>query len=274
MRAADPWVVRADVNEDQTAVDDLLERAALGVTVEYIDEVGGRVRAPLALSSQVRFEGSSPIGGPRTFRGQRNFDGLWWMAMTRSHVGFESWLRRDQLIQLDFDTSVVGVFAWPFALHWHTDAGERHHSPDYFVRLANGAAVVLDVRTTDVPELDDECAVIASACAQVGWQHRRVGRSDPVFMANLRWLAGYRHPRCADARRTVALREAFALPRGLGDGAAAVGDPIAVRPTLFHLLWCGVCARTCTPVSLARTRWSAHRTGHSDGAAASRHLGR
>ncbi|WP_202970924.1 hypothetical protein [Saccharothrix sp. ALI-22-I] len=29
----------------------------------------------------------------------------------------------------------------------------------------------------------------------------------------------------------------FAHPTGLLDGAAQVGDPIAVLPVLFHLLW-------------------------------------
>lgn len=165
--------------------------SALNVTVEYIDEGGGRVRAPLAMSSQVRFERSSPIRATRSFRGQRNFGGLWWIATTRSHVGFESWLKRDQLIMLDFDPSVVGISSWPLSLHWRTDIGERHRSPDYFVRLADGAAVVLDVRTNDMPESDDECAVTAAACAQVGWptpSSRQIGsgvHGEPAMVGRL-----------------------------------------------------------------------------------------
>ena len=33
-------------------------------------------------------------------------------------------------------------------------------------------------------------------------------------------------------------RVAFAAPTGLMAGAESVGDPIAVLPVLFHLLWC------------------------------------
>jgi hypothetical protein len=33
------------------------------------------------------------------------------------------------------------------------------------------------------------------ACALAGWEYRLVGALDPVATANLRWLAGYRHPR-------------------------------------------------------------------------------
>jgi hypothetical protein len=28
----------------------------------------------------------------------------------------------------------------------------------------------------------------------VGWNYRLVGVPDPIVTANLRWLAGYRHP--------------------------------------------------------------------------------
>jgi hypothetical protein len=55
--------------------------------------------------------------------------------------------------------------------------------------------------------------------------------------ANLRWLAGYRHPRHDLPGLAEALRAAFADPAPLLAGAEAVGDPVAVLPVLFHLLW-------------------------------------
>ena len=55
--------------------------------------------------------------------------------------------------------------------------------------------------------------------------------------ANLRWLAGYRHPRHGMPALAAALRAAFAAPVPLMAGAEAAGDPIAVLPVLFHLLW-------------------------------------
>jgi len=33
------------------------------------------------------------------------------------------------------------------------------------------------------------------------------------------------------------LREAFARPRALMDGAEMAGDPLATLPVLFHLMW-------------------------------------
>lgn len=72
------------------------------------------------------------------------------------------------------------------------------HAPDYFVRLADGGARVVDVRAEDdVDERTAEAfAATERACSAVGWEFAHVGVPDPVVMANLRWLARYRHGRC------------------------------------------------------------------------------
>ena len=75
------------------------------------------------------------------------------------------------------------------------------------------------------------------ACALAGWEYRLAGALDPIGTANLRWLAGYRHPRYGIPALAGALRAAFAAPAPLVDGAEAAGDPIAVLPVLYHLLW-------------------------------------
>jgi hypothetical protein len=71
----------------------------------------------------------------------------------------------------------------------------------------------------------------------VGWEYRLAGAPDPVATANLRWLSGYRHPRYGIPAQAAALRAAFAAPVPLMDGAEATGDPVAVLPVLYHLLW-------------------------------------
>jgi hypothetical protein len=74
----------------------------------------------------------------------------------------------------------------------------------------------------------------------VGWGYRRVGVPGPALVANVRWLAGYRYPRCLRQEHRAGLPEAFAAPAPLLAGALAVGDRIAVLPSLFHLMWAGV----------------------------------
>jgi hypothetical protein len=91
----------------------------------------------------------------------------------------------------------------------------------------------------------------------VGWQYRRVGAVEPVLVENVRWLAGYRRPRFAQASVVEALVRVFADRRPLLDGAEAAGRPFVVLPVLFHLLWCGL-LRTWLTVSFseASTVWT------------------
>jgi hypothetical protein len=120
------------------------------------------------------------------------------------------------------------------------EQGTRRHAPDFFARRADGTGAVIDVRADDRIEAADAeaFAVTAEACAWVGWEFRRVGEIDPVLGSNVRWLARYRHPRCA-GRAGVArrLREVFASPVPLLAGAAEAGDPLATLPALFHMMW-------------------------------------
>jgi len=100
--------------------------------------------------------------------------------------------------------------------------------------------VVIDVRADDrIEDCDAEAfEVTAQACMQVGWEFRRVGEIDPVLNGNMRWLARYRHPRCAGrAEIVLRLRGAFKEPVPVLVGAEAVGDRILVLPALFHLMW-------------------------------------
>ncbi len=174
----------------------------------------------------------------RWSRGERHFAGWFWAATVGRHVGFESWLERDRLILMDFDPEVVGIASQPFWLHWHDGERERRHAPDYFVRRADGSAMVVDVRADERIEPKDAEAfeVTRLSCARSGWGFERVGVPDVVLLANVRWLSRYRHPRCLNSA-AARVREIFATPRPLMAGADAAGDRLATLPVLFHLLW-------------------------------------
>lgn len=181
-----------------------------------------------------------PVRGFRWRRGQRHLPGLWWSATTGSHVGYESWLERDHVMLLDFEPRVAAIGAQPFWLRWRDDAGRlRRHAPDLFARMADGSAVVIDVRPDDRIGPRDAEAFDATrrACELAGWGFRRVGVPDPVRVANVAWLARYRHRRCGSPDVGRLLLKAFADPAPLMAGAAAAGDPLAVLPVLFHLMW-------------------------------------
>ncbi len=211
-----------------------------GFEVGYVDQGGSEFRRPLADVWAVRFEGCVPVRDFKSYKGQRHLPGLWWSSTMGGHIGYESWLERDHVMLLDFDPSVVGVSSQPFWLFWASETGKGlSHAPDYFARREDGSAVVVDCRPVDRRRPRDWVKFEATqvACNQVGWHFRLVGAPDGIVMRNVRWLAGYRHPRHRVEHAVSDLRRVFAEPRPLMDGAARVGDPIAVLPVLFHLLW-------------------------------------
>jgi hypothetical protein len=158
------------------------------------------------------------------YKGQRHFPGRWWSATMGGHVGYESWLERDHLMMLDFDPAVVAVASQPFWLFWTSELGKaRSHAPDYFARLAGGGALVLDCRPVERIKPRDAAAFAATvdACEQVGWSYRVSGATDVIVTRNVRWLAGYCHPRHDLIVVAAGLRQVFAQPEGLMAGVGA-----------------------------------------------------
>jgi hypothetical protein len=143
---------------------------------------------------------------------------------------------------LDADPGVEAVASQPMWLHWADGSGKpRRHAPDFFARRADGTGVLIDVRPDDRITAADGAVFAATAAmaGQAGWGYDRVGGLPPVRAANLRWLAGYRHPRYARPTVMASLAEVFAVPGPLRAGAVEVGDPVAVLPVLFAMLWRG-----------------------------------
>jgi hypothetical protein len=208
----------------------------------YVSEDQVEHWAPVAGGLAVPFERCAPVRRFMSKKGQRHLSGLWWSATTGGHVGFESWLERDHAMVLDFDPAVVGIASQPFWLAWTDQAGKRvSHAPDFFARHADGSAVVIDCRPVERRGPRDVAKFDATerACELVGWEYRLVGALDVILVGNLRWLGGYRHPRHRLPEVERLLREVFTAPMSLMAGAGLAGDPIAVLPVLFHLLWRG-----------------------------------
>lgn len=207
--------------------------------VLFVEDAGGRRRERLSECWNTPFENVEPVRKFSWHQGHGSFAGLWWWATTGDHVGYESWLERDQVMALDFDRDVVGLSSQPFRLSWFTPEKVRWHVPDFFARLADGTGVVIDVRADErIAPVDAQAfAATESACQEVGWSYRRVGGLGRAHAANLRWLAGYRHPRYDRDEAAADLLDVFALPRPLMAGVSQVGDPMRLLPSLFHLLW-------------------------------------
>jgi hypothetical protein len=203
---------------------------------------GERLRLPLGKAWNTRFEEAEPVRPFRWTKGGKSFAGSYYAVTVGDHVGYESWLERDRLILLDRDPEVVGIGSQPFWLHWHDGQIPRRHAPDYFVRLVDGRARVIEVRAADRMNEQTARAFAATsrACKAVGWEFQHVGTPEPVLMANVRWLARYRRERSGRPADVAArLLDVISEPLPLWAGAELVGDRLQVLPVLFHLLWSG-----------------------------------
>lgn len=214
-----------------------------GIQLAFADDRDRRRVIGLEDAAAVDFGQSRPFRKLPAYHGQRNFPGWWWSVTTRSHVAYESWLERHHLIEADRDARVTGIAGQPFELTWPREKRKQpaRHVPDFLFQLLDGRCIVTDCRPVRRADEDFryKTGVTAAACRVIGWEFRVVGEPDPVWAANLRWLAGYRHPRFGNADLEAELLSLFAEARPLAETARRAGDPIRVRPVLFHLLWRG-----------------------------------
>ncbi|MFJ2865947.1 TnsA-like heteromeric transposase endonuclease subunit [Kitasatospora sp. NPDC087314] len=113
--------------------------AVRGFEVAYVDRRGCEHKSTLADAVAVAFEDGRPVRSFPSWRGQRNYPGLWWSATSGRHVGYESWLERDHAMLLDFDDQITGFASQPLWLFWQEGRKRRSHAPDWFARRADGS---------------------------------------------------------------------------------------------------------------------------------------
>ncbi|WP_406011698.1 TnsA-like heteromeric transposase endonuclease subunit [Streptomyces sp. NBC_00984] len=215
-----------------------------GLEVVFADS-GGRVRQlswEQAVVS-VRFEELGPVSAFPVVPGRRWGPGWWWSATTGRHVVHGSAAMRTQLMVLDREPEVAGLAGRPVRGGTRRTAGCvrgcRRCSPG--TPTAPGCSRT--VRRARPRAARGRCGLRRCWRRRArGWggRYRRLGPPSAVVAANLRWLAGYRHPRY---RGTPGLQDsvagAYAVSRPLLNRAASVGDPLQVLPVVYHALWCG-----------------------------------
>lgn len=214
-----------------------------GFETVFLDPVGQEVRQRWADACvAVAFEDLQPVSAFPVPPGRRWGPGLWWSATTGRHVVAGSNAMRAQLMVLDRDRRVVGLAGRPVRLLWRDRRGQvRSWVPQLFARYTDGTALLADCPSH--VEAGGERALragvaVAAACEEIGWRYRRLEPLEPVLAANLKWLAGYRHPRNqGPAGLMDAVLAAFARPRPMIEGVDAVGNPLMVLPAVYHALW-------------------------------------
>jgi hypothetical protein len=196
----------------------------------------------------VPFERCTPVRSFPSWPHKRHYSGHQWMQRLGLHVPFESLAERTCLIELDRAPTLSGVASQPMWLSWPR-LGARH-APDFFVRLADGTGLVIDVRPHE--RIDgrarEQFDRTARMCTALGLRYSVYSPASPVHDANLRFLMRYRDPVWHDPRAVLALPPGEHLLDEVARALNHLENPLA---TCYALIWHGdLLADLDTPLSL------------------------
>lgn len=179
----------------------------------------------------------------RSARGQLHYPGYFWSATMSAHVIYESRLELARLLLADFDRHVVAIAAQPFLLQARVSGHARRHVPDFLLVHADKSVHVVNVKPAERladPRVAEALAWPGRLFRWHGWEHEIWSGSDPVLLANLRFLAGYRRPGLLPEEL---LDEVLAAVRpgdtigGVTGRVSGARTPGEVKAAVLRLLW-------------------------------------
>ena len=227
------------------------------VWIDYLTEDGSRFCSQ-AEAADLAVDSLLPTRPFPIYKGQRHMPGLYWSVTTQGHVPHESQNELIALMALDLDPTVVAIAAQPVRLRF--PGGTVHH-PDFLVACRGGERRLVDVtieaRLSGSVKLAATFEKTRRFCAAVGWEYAVVRDTDfdPLYVANLRWFAGFKcePPQCETIAKPLV--EGAELPVAIGDLVEAVSaDRELVLPVLFHLVARGdLLVDFSRPLTLATT---------------------
>lgn len=211
--------------------------------VSYRPAAGEERSTPAAKVSLEALLRASPWRTFRSYSGQMHYPGTYWSSTQRGHVIYESRLELANLLLADYDQGVREISAQPFLLRAAVEGRVRPHIPDYLFSGDGGPVVVDVVRRERMsnPKIRFVCAWTRQVIERMGWTYQVVHEPDPVHLANVRFLAGYRRDWLMNQEILAVLR---AQPRAFAGSTIAEAETALaqfpkqfVRPALLNLLW-------------------------------------
>jgi hypothetical protein len=136
--------------------------------------------------------------------------GYYWSATSGGHVIYESRLELARLLLADFDPDVAAIAAQPFLLRARAGGRVRRHVPDFLLLHADQTVEMVNVKPaaqlTD-PAVAEALAWPGELFEDRGWGYEIWSDADPVILANVRFLAGYRRPGMLPDAVTAVVRD-------------------------------------------------------------------
>jgi len=204
---------------------------------------GGEASFPLRQVQARRVIAAVPWRKTRSARGQAHYPGYFWSATMGAHVIYESRLELARLLLADFDRDVVAIAAQPFLLQALVAGRARRHVPDFLLAHADKSVRVVNVKPASKlaePRIAEALSWPGRLIEGHGWQYEIWSGADPVLLANLRFLAGYRRPGLLpgdlleDVLAAVRPGDTIGGVIGRMSGTRRPGD---VKAAVLRLLW-------------------------------------
>lgn len=235
-----------------------------GWTLSWVLE-GRRESRPLRECGSVPFEEATPVRRFGKHEGQPHYPGLFYSTTSHRHLPYESLLERDVLRCLDFDPHVTGLATQPMVLR---PGGRAGRFPDIAVRRSDGTLTIVDVCRRDVLWTERRVQahrMMRTACDALGWRHEVCTEPDPIHLAAVSTLVGYRGV-TVDETAAEEICGLAADPIAIDALLAACGDDDPGRVAqVLSLLWQG---RLHFDVSAGLDRRTAIRRPRTDEASA------
>ncbi len=214
------------------------------VQVSFFDSAAAVHKTDLARVRAADLVAGRPWRVFRWHRGQAHYSGWYWSATMGRHVVYESRLELARLMLADFDPRVASIAAQPFHIAGPSQGRTRRHVPDFLVVDRDGVVSVVNVkpaaRMRD-PKVAAALSWAGSVFAERGWRHEIWSGAPANMLANVRFLAAYRHGGRVDADVVAGVQAAVTGPVSIHELEAAWPQGSGeVRPAVLHLIWRGV----------------------------------
>lgn len=217
--------------------------------LRFVTLGGDEVLTPLENARADVVVTGRPVRTFAWYAGMKHYPGWWWSPTMGDLVGYESLLERDRLLIADFDCNVLAIASQPFGLTGRDGDALRRHVPDYLLGCRDGSVVVVDVKpaeSLDDPKVADVLSWTGRLMARRGWRYEVWSGTDPVRLANVKFLGQGRRRDRVDSSSLSRL-SAVGLP-GMtldsalmaatqGEGKPDRVDRAYLRAAMLALLW-------------------------------------
>jgi hypothetical protein len=227
------------------------------VQVSFKDDAGEVQQSRLAVAEAGVLAAGRPWRVFRWHRGQAHYSGWYWSATMGRHVVYESRLELARLLLADFDRQVAVIAAQPFLVTAPAEDGRtRRHVPDFLLVDCSGLVTVVNVKPADRlgdPKVARSLKWAGTVFESRGWRHEVWSQAPPAVLANVRFLAAYRHQARVPAELTAWVGGRTGVPVSIAELEAAWPEQAdGIRSAALHLLWRGdLTADLTRPLSAA-----------------------